>query len=295
MPNTSIKRSGELISKVAEILYDKPGGMRPIDIFIEIKDSMQLTEYELGFYPSSPDSPRFTYIIRFASIDMVKAGWLIKDQGIWFLTEAGKSAKNAFPDPEQFFKEAKRLFRVWAGNRVQNIEEDETEEQLSISGTFEQAQEKAWIQIREYLSTLSGYDFQDIVAYLLNAMEYHVAWEAPRGQDQGIDIIAYNDPLGTKPPRIKVQVKHRLDTKISAPELQQFFAVLSDDEVGLYVSSGGFTSDALILARTHLTRKITIIDLNKFLNLWIKHYSDLSYEARQKLPLKPIYYLAPEE
>ena len=38
-------------------------------------------------------------------------------------------------------------------------------------------------------------------------MGYHVAWVAPPGKDRGIDILAWSDPLGTRPPRIKIQVK----------------------------------------------------------------------------------------
>ena len=40
------------------------------------------------------------------------------------------------------------------------------------------------------------YQFQDLVAALLRAMGYHVAWVAPPGKDGGTDIVAYTDPLG---------------------------------------------------------------------------------------------------
>jgi restriction system protein len=42
-------------------------------------------------------------------------------------------------------------------------------------------------------------------------------------------------------------------------------------------------------------RKITLIDLEKLFDLWVEHYSELSEDARRKFPLKPIYFLAPEE
>jgi restriction system protein len=51
------------------------------------------------------------------------------------------------------------------------------------------------------------YDTQDLVAGLLKALGYHIEWVSPPGKDGGIDIIAHIDPLGTRPPRIKVQVK----------------------------------------------------------------------------------------
>ena len=59
------------------------------------------------------------------------------------------------------------------------------------------------------LAKYKSYEFQDLVADLLRAMDYHIAWIAPPGKDRGIDIIAYTDPLGASVPRIKVQFKHR--------------------------------------------------------------------------------------
>ncbi len=66
------------------------------------------------------------------------------------------------------------------------------------------------------------YDFQKLVAALLEAMDYHVLWVAPPGPDRGIDMIAHTDPLGTTSPRIKVQVKRQADKKIDAHGLRAF-------------------------------------------------------------------------
>ena len=125
----------------------------------------------------------------------------------------------------------------------------------TLSFTIEEAEENAWEQIQEFLYKISPYDFQDLVADLLLAMGYNVSWVAPPGKDQGIDIIAYTDPLGAKPPRIKVQVKRR-EQAVSVGDLRSFLAVLGSDELGVFVSSGGFSRDAEIEARTQERRKI---------------------------------------
>lgn len=124
-------------------------------------------------------------------------------------------------------------------------------------------------------------------------MGYHVSWIAPPGKDGGIDILASIDPLGTRPPRIKVQVKRQIDA-VRVDGLRSFMAVLSDDDVGLFVCTGGFTKDAQEEARTQEKRKITLIDLETLFNLWVEYYGKLSDEARKRLPLRPIYFLAPE-
>ena len=124
-------------------------------------------------------------------------------------------------------------------------------------------------------------------------MKYHIAWVSPRGKDGGIDVLAWSDPLGTRPPRIKVQVK-RLGKRVDVDSLRSFMALLGDDDVGIFVSTGGFTKDAEDEARTQEKRKITLIDLERLFELWVKYYDELAESARLYLPLQPIYFLAPQ-
>jgi len=130
-----------------------------------------------------------------------------------------------------------------------------------------------------------------LVAALLRGMGYHVSWVSPPGPDKGIDILAYTDPLGTRNPRIKVQVKRHQDA-INVDGLRSFMAVLGDQDVGIFVSTGGFTSAAESEARTQEKRKITLLDLEKLFDLWVEHYDKLTESERRLLPLKPVYYLA---
>lgn len=140
---------------------------------------------------------------------------------------------------------------------------------------------------------MSAYDFQKMVAGLLKAMGYHVSWVAPPGRDSGIDIVAWNDPLGTKPPRIKVQVK-REQGAVNAAVLRSFMALLGDSDVGVFVSAGGFTRDAEEEARTQQRRQVTLINLKRLFELWIEHIEKLDQETRDLFPLKPIYFLSPK-
>src|SRR5581483_287171 len=114
--------------------------------------------------------------------------------------------------------------------------------------TLEEAEETARQEIRAYLAKMPPYDFQELVATLLRAMNYHVAWVAPPGPVRGLDILAYTDPLGATGPRIKVQVKRRAD-KIAVQEARSFMAILSATDVGIFISTGGFTPDAQTEAR----------------------------------------------
>jgi len=141
---------------------------------------------------------------------------------------------------------------------------------------------------------MNPYDFQKLVAALLRAMGYHVSWIAPPGPDKGIDLLVHNDPLGTSTPRIKVQVKRRAD-KVNVDGLRAFMALLGEQDVGIFVSTGGFTGDAESEAWTKETRKLTLVDLEQLVDLWVQHYEKVAESDKRLLPLKPVYYLAPTD
>ncbi|MCJ7504200.1 MAG: restriction endonuclease [Acidobacteriia bacterium] len=93
---------------------------------------------------------------------------------------------------------------------------------------------------------------------------------------------------------MKVQVKRRED-KVNVEGLRSFMALLGDQDVGIFVSTGGFTNDAESEARTQEKRKVTLLDLEKLFDLWVQHYDRVAETEKRLLPLKPVYYLAPSE
>jgi restriction system protein len=133
------------------------------------------------------------------------------------------------------------------------------------------------------------------VASLLKAMGYHIAFNAKRGKDGGIDIIAYSDPLGTKEPRMKVQIKHRPNDAVSVDVVKQLVANLNKSgDVGLFVTSGRFTSESERYSReSH--KHIELIDFERFISLWQEFYPKMTDEEKNMLPLQPIYFLGVNE
>ena len=295
MANVSKARTGVLIRTLFEILMAQPEGMRASDAMTALANSVQMTAYEAGEYDSG--GRRFDKIVRFATVDCVKAGWFLKEKGIWSITDEGKQAYLAIHDPEQFYRKAVELYWKWRkaqpSEDVGDVDADiESEATKSASITLETAEEAAWGEIEGYLSSMNEYDFQKLIGNLLDAMDYHVAWIAPPGKDGGIDLIAFNDPLGTRPPRIKVQVKRNAkSSRIDVIGLRSFMAVLGDDDVGLFVALSGFTKDAELEAR-QANRRVTLIDATRLVELWTEHHDKLDDPARRRFPLKPVWFLA---
>jgi len=285
-----------MIQAIFKILTDKAEGLPAREVIQQVEGLLPPSVFESEEYPDNPGVRRFDKILRFNTTPSVKAGWLVKNKGTWLVTDEGRAAASRFPDPADLMRESVRLYRVWQKSRPTVEAEDESVEiqsdQPHPSVTLEEADETARQEIRDYLAKLPPYDVQELVAALLRAMNYHVAWIAPPGPDKGVDIVAYTDPLGASGPRIKVQVKRRAD-KIPVHEVRSFFAVLGTSDVGIFVCLGGFSSEAHAEARQQESRRISLIGVDELIDLWVEHYEQIPEPSRQLLPLRPIYYLAP--
>lgn len=295
------KRLGELLRGLLGLLRTEQKGLQAKDALSKLRSSVVMTSHESGSYESG--SQRFDKIVRFGTIGLVKAGWLTKAKGIWTATDAGLAALDKFKDPLQFMQEIERLYRVWKHSQPESFEaehavdaEDEDESSPMdggpADGTFEEAEEAAWETIRKFLRQVDPYEMQSMVGGLLKAMGYHLYFEAPPGPDGGIDIVAFSDPLGSKPPRIKVQVKREAGA-MSPDQVRSFMSLIGDGEVGIFINVGGFSKTTHEEVRKQMTRHVTLIDDEGFFDLWVKHYGSLEDTYKKKMPIRPIYFLAP--
>ncbi len=296
MADITTQRQGEMIQTLFRILKEEPEGLQAKDAIARVQDEMELTEFEKDSFPNAPDVMRFPKIVRFATINSVKAGWLLKKNGIWTVTEEGIKALDKFPDPEALYKESRSLYKAWKAAQPDpepsgaGAEELEDDHGLVAAASLEEAEENARQNIFGYLAGINPYDFQDVVARLLDGMGYHVVWIAPKGKDGGLDVLAQSDALGVEGPRIKGQVKRRPDSKTTEDELRSFLSLVEPSDVGVYISLGGFTADAQALARRS-SRRITLIDGDALLDLWVEHYEQIDEDGQELLPIKAVYFL----
>lgn len=300
MAEITARRQGEMLKTLFEILSAEDEGLQAKVAIERVQQALPPTEFERSTFPKNPGSVRYPKILRFATINTVKAGWLRKQRGTWLLTDEGRKALKELVDPEDLYLESRRLYRAWKADRDAAVtdlgdgnepaEDSETDSSVLAASSIEEAEETTRESIQSYLGEMNPYDFQDLVGALIVAMGYHLVWMAPKGPDGGLDFLAQGDPLGVNGPRIKGQVKKRAENKVSREELQAFLSLIENHDVGVYFSLGGFSSKAEELARNN-SRRITLIDGNGLIDLWIEHYAELDEDGRDFLRLKPIYFL----
>ena len=136
--------------------------------------------------------------------------------------------------------------------------------------------------LRELNRQLKGYDLEDFVAALLNAMGYRTK-VSPHGGDHGIDIIAYKDEL---PPRILVQVKSTRDD-ITEAMVSSLGGMMENGDYGLFVTLSNFKKNAITYLEKHPS--IKAINGEELVNLILIYYDFLSDKYRSIIPLEKVY------
>ena len=292
----SYQTAAKTMYAVMTILSKNGGSMAIRELTKEVEKSVELSDWEKEILVNT-GNVRWQSIMHFSSVDYVKAGYLIKKRGQWYITEEGEAMLKL--GAEKMHDKAGEQYRAWYATKesVSEKSSDSSEETDLVKETIieiENLEEQANNGIREFLRNKNPYEFQDLVAALLKAMGYYIQSVAPKGKDGGVDVVAYVDPLGAQTPRIKVQVKHRPDASIGAADVRSLLGVLRAGDIALFVTSGTYSPDAKSTA-ANSTSFIRLIDGDEFIEMWQNYYDKMSDDDKNMLPLKRISFLGNNE
>ena len=282
------------------------GSMNVADLRVALENNSDISIPKWARELCGNGGARWWVDVQYKSSGAVHAEFLRKKGGRWFLTPDGESVLKE-PDEDVVAKisSARKRVRHHAemnaaqaespiSEAVENADafddDSETEPEVSAVDILEQREAEARNSIRDRIEDLGAYDFQDLVAALLRGMGYYVRDNAAPGPDDGIDIFAYTDPLGARGTRLKVQVKSR-EKPAPVEELRELKGLLNEGEIGVFVSSGGFSAPSKKFAAT-TDKHIELIDMDRFIDLWCENYDKMSDEDRALLPLKRIAFYA---
>lgn len=150
---------------------------------------------------------------------------------------------------------------------------------------YDETKAKADELIADMVSGIDPFDFQELVAGMLQSMGYRTR-VSDAGPDHGVDVIAHPDVFGFEAPRIKVQVKHRKSTA-GGPDIRNLIGTLGEGEKGLFVSTGGFTTEARNEARKN--PRLSLVDSEEFVKLLIEHYPKMDSDYKAIVPLRRVW------
>lgn len=164
---------------------------------------------------------------------------------------------------------------------------DEDSSTIAAADPFAELEDQAIERIKDRILALGWEEMQELVAALLRALGYRTL-VSPVGSDRGKDIIASKDGFGFERPRIVVEVKHRKGA-MGSQEIRSFLGGRHADDRGLYVSTGGFTKDALYEAEraSTVTHLMTLDGLAEAL---VEQYDKLDERGKRLIPLMRLYW-----
>ena len=162
--------------------------------------------------------------------------------------------------------------------------EDETEE--VVADPLADIESQALERIKDRVNELDWDDMQQLVAGILRAMGYKTQVSAP-GSDRGTSL----------PRRMALALNTRASSwrssiarQMGSQEIRSFLGGRKDDR-GLYVSTGGFSKDALYEA-DRASIPLAMWTLDHVVRALIEHYDATDAETKRIVPLKRLYWPA---
>lgn len=251
---------------------------------------------------------RWRSIFAFASVGLVKGGYVTKSRGVWAITDEGRAVVNAPYDGPLFLAEVNRRYQAWKSNQlsaeVATTEHagDENDEdtladaldapeppEVRMATILRQANEALSAELLETIKAASPAFFERLVVQLLVAMGYG-GNRANAGQvtqlsaDNGIDGIINEDPLGLD--TIYLQAKRWQDSVGEGP-VRDFIGALDIKGVkkGVFLTTSYYTPAArAAIQNIRSDKKIVLIDGARLAALMIEH--NLGVSVAQSFALK---------
>ena len=224
--------------------------------------------------------------IVWATTFLVKAGALERPQrGYVQITERGRQLlKESGPVTVSRLKQFNGWNEAWGNSNVDAKGADPattTSEELA-DGTPEELIQKGIktldSDIRgDLLSRVKGISpeaFENLVLQLLGGLGYGTGPESrkgvKRGPDGGIDGRIDEDKLGLA--SIYIQAKRYQDASVGRPAIQSFYGAMGGHGAskGVFITTSGFTREALDCAKDYRDKKIVLIDGSRLTQLMLE-------------------------
>ena len=144
-------------------------------------------------------------------------------------------------------------------------------------------------RILSRLASVDPFDFQEFVAQLLGAMGFQQTHTRGKGPDGNIDVEGLLDVEGILAISVVVQVKrYKPGSSIGIAEVQHLRGTLQHDQIGILITTGHFTRQAIEDAERLGATPIGLVDGRQLADLTLSYYDSLPDEFRELLGVRRI-------
>jgi len=269
----------KLLFYILNILHSADSPVSGAYISERIDGNLSFNEWENEINIQTAET-RWKRNVNFTLMHGRKLGLINRNSEGFYITDSGRTAFHLGGD------EIKRIYRKGRDDK-KNITRDFRKKNVS---EVDEIKRSSYENFKSHINRMNDQEFQEFSTLVLKSCGYFIQSESERKRDGGIDIIASEDQTGNKFPLLKVQVKHWKKNKAGIDLVRQLSGVVNYPySTGMFISSGGFTDDAVY--ETNITHeKVSLINLEKLYNLWISNYSKLP-ENEHIIKVKNISYV----
>lgn len=299
-PSRSDKLIADMHQAALTALAQSPiGQMRHSALMQEIESRVSLDEWARAVYETTGHT-RWRSIFAFASVGLVKGGYVTKAKGVWTITDEGRAVVTKPFNGPAFLSEINRRYQVWKSSQIQTTPTDVAETNVAqetddfveapderMARTLKTAHEALAAELIETIKQCDPAFFEKLVVKLLLKMGYGGSrQEAGRavGQsgDGGIDGIINEDRLGLD--AIYLQAK-RWEGSVGEGQIRDFKGALDAKgaQKGVFITTSSFTTSAIEAAKNSRSYKIVLIDGARLADLMIEHDLGVSVAASYQL------------
>lgn len=308
MSTKPLSRSGQLISAThhaaLQALAAAPdGALRRRDLLRAVEQAVPMDEWAQERTDDS-GGVRWRKMFGFSSVGMVKAGWVVKERGVWHITPDGRALLAAPFDGRAYLDELDRRYDAWKSSQIDTMTavanatagddgDDGAPQALEvppderIARTLHAAHEALAAELIAAIKACDPDFFERLVVKLLRNMGYggtrpEAGRVVGRTGDGGIDGVIDEDRLGLD--SIYLQAK-RWAGAVGEPEIRDFKGALDAKGAhkGVFITTSHFTEAAKAAAKTSRSYRIVLIDGARLAELMIEHDLGVQVAATYKL------------
>lgn len=280
------------------LLQERKTPMKAGHIFDAIEHRLVLDAWAREVIESN-GLPRWRMYGSFFSVDAVKSGFLLKERGMWGLTDAGAQA--LAQGERAYFLSAQQGYKQWKAAQLADAVETKARAPMDAGdgGAVEDVPPEARLdviqrevqsalaaEILERIAACSPAYFERLVVQLMIKMGYGGSREEAghavgRSGDGGIDGVINEDRLGLD--AIYLQAK-RWANVVGRPDIQQFVGALAGQRAskGVFITTSRFTQEAREYA-ANSQYKVVLIDGERLAYLMIEYDLGVSVAATYQL------------
>lgn len=165
--------AAKTVYEAFKVLKEEGGQLPGKDVIDKVGQRLQFTDWEKGTLEKT-GNVRWISIMHFFTIDCIKAGYMRKVKGTWYMTPEGEQAFKKY-DPLEFLESATTAYRKWrAENKPSSKQEEdvpELEENIEQvqKANLDQLEEQAIAGIKDFINKkplrVSGFSSCIITSY----------------------------------------------------------------------------------------------------------------------------------